>query len=193
MVLNSGEQMGKAIFEKQLSKGKIGEAWFRTMADQHWDEYYDYTNYKLWENTQKMGIDFGFKNNSWPNEITADVKSNLYYNEYRNDWEFGIEYSKWHHSKKDEHKREAEDGWIQDSRSDRIYHTEVTDGVATGRYVYYDLHEMRNFIYREYDRPKNNWIQDLKYVSGKMGDYTEIIPVRKSDERFNSYIRKWEI
>ena len=35
MVLNSGEQMGKAIFEKQLSKGKIGEAWFRTMADQH--------------------------------------------------------------------------------------------------------------------------------------------------------------
>ena len=99
----------------------------------------------------------------------------------------------WKSAKKDEHNREEEDGWIQDSKSDRIYHTEVKDGVATGRYVYYDLQEMRNFIYREYDRPKNNCIQDLKYVSGKMGDYTEIIPVRKSDERFNSYIRKWEI
>ncbi len=190
---NNGVKVSKAIFKKQLSKGRIGEAWFLDMARQHWDEVYDYTNFDMWKETQKMGIDFGFKNKNWSNEITTDVKSNLYYSEYQNDWEFGIEYLKWHHSKKNEHKREEEDGWVQDSKSDRIYHTEVTDGFATGRYVYYDLHEMRNFIYREWDKSEDSWIRKLSYISGKMGDYTQIIPVRMSEEKFKPYIRKWEI
>ena len=37
----------------------------------------------VWKETQKMGIDFGFKNKNWSNEITTDVKSNLYYSEYQ--------------------------------------------------------------------------------------------------------------
>jgi hypothetical protein len=190
--------VSREIFNKQLSKGRIGESWFLDMAKEHWDEVYDYTNFALWEQTQKSGIDFGFKNREWSSEIYTDVKSNLYYNQYKNDWEFGIEYSKWSSLHKKYHGREEEKGWIQDSKSNRIYHTEVLgskeDGYfSEGRYVYYDLDEMRSFIYREWDRPKNNWIQSLSYIGTKWSDYSCIIPVRMSDERFNKCIKKWEI
>ena len=63
---NNGVKVSKAIFKKQLSKGRIGEAWFLDMARQHWDEVYDYTNFDMWKETQKMGIDFGFKNKKSP-------------------------------------------------------------------------------------------------------------------------------
>ena len=193
MVGNNGVKMSKAIFTKQLSKGRIGEAWFLDMARQHWDIVEDYTDYEKYKDKQESGIDFGFKNEDWDDMMYTDVKSNLKFSNYSKEWEFGIEYKKWHFSKIEEHGREEEDGWIHDSLSDRIYHMEVNKGIASGRYVYYDLREMRSFIYREWDKSEDSWIRKLSYISGEMGDYTQIIPIRKSDKRFAPFIRKWEI
>ena len=67
------------LFSAQLRKGKEGEDAFRIMANKHFDEVNDYTNYEMWKDIQSKGIDFGFKMNHWPNEITCDVKTNLYY------------------------------------------------------------------------------------------------------------------
>jgi hypothetical protein len=187
--------MSKALFVKQLTKGKAGELAFREMAQSQWDEVYDYTNYEMWKDVQGKGIDYGFKNKSWSSEITTDVKSNFCYNKYNNCYQFDLEYTKWHPAKFSEHGREEELGWIQDSQSNRIYHMEIIQEnnkwIATGSYVYYDLYEMRSFIYREWDRPEhNNWIQKIAYIGTKQSDYAHLIPVKLDDKRFKHLIRK---
>ena len=67
------------LFETQLRKGREGEDAFRIMANEHYDEVYDYTDHSMWEDIQEKGIDFGFKMKEWPHEITCDVKTNLFY------------------------------------------------------------------------------------------------------------------
>ena len=86
---------------------------------------------------------------------------------------------------------EKEDaGWIQDSKANRIYHYER----GTKNYLYYDLDEMRSFIFREWDRP-NGWLQQFpnSYIASYKSDYARIIPVKVNDERFKHLIRKIEI
>ena len=58
-------------------------------------------------------------------------------------------------------------------------------------YLYYDLDEMRSFIFREWDRP-NGWLQKFpnSYVASYKSDYARIIPVKINDERFKPYIRQ---
>ena len=89
-----------------------------------------------------------------------------------------------------EHKRQPQVGWIQDSRANRIYHFER----GTMNYVYYDLDEMRSFIFREWDRP-NGWLQKFgnSYIGTYKSDYARIIPVSIHDERFKDLIRKIDI
>ena len=53
------------LFSAQLRKGKEGEDAFRIMANKHFDEVNDYTNYEMWKDIQSKGIDFGFKMNHW--------------------------------------------------------------------------------------------------------------------------------
>jgi len=187
--------MSRTLFRKQLTKGKAGELGFSEMGRSHWDEVYDYTDHKLWKEVQEKGIDFGFKNKVWSSEITVDVKSNFYYNVYNKCFQFDIEYSKWHPSKFHLHNREEEVGWIQDSQANRIYHMEIVKEnnkwIATGSYVYYDLDEMRSFIYREWDRLEfTNWIKKEAYIGTVQSDYTHLIPVRVDDERFKHLVRK---
>ena len=187
--------MSNVLFVKQLTKGKVGEKAFGKMANSQWDEVYDYTNYEMWEAVQGKGIDFGFKNKGWPNEITTDVKSNFYYSEYNKCYQFDLEYSKWHPSKFNLHNREEQVGWIQDSQANRIYHMEIVKvnnkWIATGSYTYYDLDEMRSFIYREWDRPDySNWIQKIAYIGTEQSDYAHLIPIRVDDRRFKHLIRK---
>ena len=67
------------LFQHQLRKGREGEDAFRIMANNHFDEVNDYTNYEMWKDIQGKGIDFGFKMNSWQTEKTCDVKTNLFY------------------------------------------------------------------------------------------------------------------
>ena len=187
--------MSKTLFKKQFTKGKAGELAFREMAHSQWDEVYDYTDYNMWKDIQGKGIDFGFKNRSWSSEITTDVKSNLWYNQYNNSYQFDIEYLKWHPDEFSKHGRKKELGWLQDSISNRIYHMEILrefgKWLGTGNYAYYDLEEMRSFIYREWDRPEhNNWIKKIAYIGTKESDYAYLIPVRLNDERFKHLIRK---
>ena len=67
------------------------------MANNHFDEVNDYTNYEMWKDVQSKGIDFGFKKNHWSEEKTCDVKTNLIYqdNQYYTGYLFNIEYNKW--------------------------------------------------------------------------------------------------
>ena len=195
LVTDNGVRMSRTIFRKQLTKGKAGELGFSEMGRSHWDEVYDYTDHTMWKEVQEKGIDFGFKNKVWSSEITVDVKSNFYYSEYNKGFQFDIEYSKWHPSKFHLHNRKEEVGWIQDSQANRIYHMEIVKEnnkwVATESYVYYDLDEMRSFIYREWDRPNyTNWIKKIAYIGTDQSDYTHLIPVRLNDERFKHLIRK---
>ena len=178
------------LFQHQLRKGREGEDAFRIMANNHFDEVIDYTNYEMWKDIQGKGIDFGFKMNSWQTEKTCDVKTNLFYqdNQYHTGYVFNIEYSKWHPKHINEHNRKEEEGWIQDSKANRIYHFEK----GTMNYVYYDLDEMRSFIYREWDRP-NSWLQKMSYVAGYNSDYATMIPIRINDDRFKHLIRKIDI
>ena len=178
------------LFKHQLRKGKEGEDAFRIMANNHFDEVNDYTNYEMWKDIQSKGIDFGFKMNSWQTEKTCDVKTNLYHqdNQYYTGYIFNIEYAKWHPKHINEHKRTEEEGWIQDSKANRIYHYER----GTMNYLYYDLDEMRRFIYREWDRP-NSWLQKMSYVAGYNSDYATMIPIRINDDRFKHLIRKIDI
>ena len=195
LVTDNGVKMSKQLFKKQLNKGRVCEIGFHQMAISHWDEVYDYTNYDMWKDVQGKGIDFGFKNKAWPSEITVDVKANFYFSEYNQGIQFDIEYSKWHPSKFHLHNREEEVGWIQDSQANRIYHMEKikknNKWITTGNYTYYDLDEMRSFIYREWDRPDySNWIKKIAYIGTEQSDYAHLIPVRLDDERFKHLIRK---
>tara|TARA_R110001583_G_C5453390_1_gene391127 strand:- start:82 stop:648 length:567 start_codon:yes stop_codon:yes gene_type:complete len=180
------------LFNLQLRKGREGEDAFRIMANVHYDEVNDYTNYEMWKDIQEKGIDFGVKKNTWSNEITVDVKTNLYYqdNEYYKGYVFNIEYEKWANEKFNKHNREVELGWVQDSKASRIYHYER----GTMNYLYYDLDEMRSFIFREWDRP-NGWLQKFpnSYVASYKSDYARIIPIKINDKRFKHLIRKIEI
>jgi hypothetical protein len=190
--------MATALFEKQLKKGRVGELAFQKMALKHFDEVFDYSSdYERWKNVQGKGIDFGVKMDSWEHEIKVDVKSNLYFSKYSNCYAFDIEYEKWHPSKKNMHNRVCEEGWIQDSKSNRIYHMEIirenNRWVATGNYLYYDLEEMRSFVYKEWDKSETSWIRKNAYVGTKESDYAHLIPVRLTDERFKHLIRRIEI
>ena len=179
------------LFQHQLRKGREGEDAFRIMANNHFDEVNDYTNYEMWKDIQSKGIDFGFKMNHWNEEKTCDVKTNLYYqdNQYYTGYLFNLEYNKWDSKYINEHNRTEEDGWIQDSIADRIYHYEK----GTMNYVYYDLNEMRSFIFREWDKGPKYWLQKLSYTAGYNSDYATMIPVRLNDERFKHLIRKIDI
>ena len=187
------------LFNKQLTKGKVGELAFLDMANKHFDEVYPYTNYEMWKDVQGKGIDFGFKMNEWQNEIYCDVKSNLYYqdNEYYRGWIMPIEYEKWSKEHFNKHNREVEPGWIQDSQAHRIYHWDVrkenNSWIPTQNYVYYDLDEMRSFIYREWDKGPSSWLQKMSFVATWDSDYTRLIPVRLTDDRFKHLIRKINI
>ena len=178
------------LFETQLRKGREGEDAFRIMANKHFDEVVDYTNYKMWRGVQSKGIDFAFKQRHWSDYITCDVKTTMFYqdNNYHQGYVFNIEYEKWCQEEYHNHKKAIHDGWIQDSRANRIYHFER----GTMNYVYYDLDEMRSFIYREWDRP-NGWLQKLSYIGSRKSDYARLIPVRLTDERFKHLIRKVSI
>ena len=176
------------LFQTQLRKGREGEDAFRIMANEHFDEVIDYTNYSMWKDVQEKGIDFGFKMKEWPDEITCDVKTNLFYqdNNYHQGYVFNIEYEKWCEEEYHNHKRQPQEGWIQDSKANRIYHFER----GTMNYVYYDLDEMRSFIFREWDKGPNSWLQKMSYIASIKSDYARIIPVRLTDERFKHLIRK---
>jgi hypothetical protein len=178
----------RTLFNTQLHKGRTGEHSFKTLALNHYDEVTDYTDYNKHRDIQKRGIDFGFKMNNWATEITCDVKTNLYHqdNAFYTGYVFSIEYEKWCDEAVDAHNRKSEMGWIQDSKANRIYHFER----GTDHYLYYDLDDMRKFIYKEWDRPTNNWIKDLSYIAGYNSDFARIIPVRLNDTRFTTLIRK---
>tara|TARA_Y100001963_G_scaffold19490_1_gene24662 strand:- start:613 stop:1206 length:594 start_codon:yes stop_codon:yes gene_type:complete len=187
------------LFNKQLTKGRVGEMCFHSMSRNHFDEVNDYTNHTMWKDVQEKGIDFGFKMNSWQNEKTCDVKANLYYqdNQYYTGWVMPIEYEKWCPEYYDKHKREVQPGWIQDSKANRIYHWDVrkenNSWIPTQNYVYYDLDEMRSFIFREWDKGPTGWLQKMSFVATWDSDYTRLIPVRLTDERFKHIIRKINI
>ena len=178
------------LFATQLRKGREGEDAFRIMANKHYDEVNDYTNYKMWKDIQSKGIDFGFKMKSWQSEKYCDVKTNLFYqdNSYHNGYVFNIEYEKWCPEMFSKHNKNVEEGWIQDSKANRIYHFEK----GTMNYLYYDLDEMRSFVYREWDK-LNSWLRKMSYVASYNSDYARMIPVKINDERFRHLIRKIDI
>mgnify|MGYP003125342996 CR=1 FL=1 len=138
------------LFQHQLRKGREGEDAFRIMANNHFDEVNDYRNYDKYRTIQKQGIDFGVKKEQWRFEVFVDVKTNLYYqdNQYYTGYLFNIEYAKWHSKHINEHKRTEEEGWIQDSKANRIYHFEK----GTMNYVYYDLDEMRRMLEKYFQK-----------------------------------------
>ena len=187
------------LFNKQLTKGRAGELGFFSMAKNYFDEVNDYTDHTMWKDIQEKGIDYGFIKNKWSTEIYCDVKSNLYYqdNEYYKGWIMPIEYEKWSKEHFNKHNREVEPGWIQDSQAHRIYHWDVrkenNSWIPTQNYVYYDLDEMRSFIYREWDKGPSSWLQKMSFVATWDSDYTRLIPVRLTDDRFKHLIRKINI
>ena len=78
---------------------------------------------------QSQGIDFGIKEPNWRREFTLDAKTNLYIE--REYYAFKIELQ-----------RENKAGWFYTTKADRINHVNS----YTGKYLFYDLNEMRYYI-----------------------------------------------
>ena len=80
------------------------------------------------------------------------------------------------------------DGWFLTSKAHRIYHWQNKDKF---NYLYYDLEAMRNFVLREWNKPKDvNWIKKLSYVAGDNSDNALLIPICINDDKFKPYIRQ---
>ena len=107
------------------NKGAKGETWLFERLSKR----YQTSDYRKDAIMQSQGIDFGIKEPNWRREFTLDVKSNLYIE--REYYAFKIELQ-----------RENKAGWFYTSKADRIYHVNS----YTGKYLFYDLNEMRYYI-----------------------------------------------
>ena len=107
------------------NKGAKGETWLFEKLSKR----YQTSDYRKDAIMQSQGIDFGIKEPNWRREFTLDVKSNLYIE--REYYAFKIELQ-----------RENKAGWFYTYKADRIYHVNS----YTGKYLFYDLNEMRYYI-----------------------------------------------
>ena len=107
------------------TKGSDGETYMYNVLKSK----YQVNDYRQDIIMQSQGIDFGIKDPKWRREFTLDVKTNLYIE--KDFYAFKIELQ-----------RENKAGWFYNSRADRIYHVNA----YMGRYLYYDLNEMRYYI-----------------------------------------------
>ena len=107
------------------NKGAKGETWLFERLSKR----YQTSDYRKDAIMQSQGIDFGIKEPNWRREFTLDAKSNLYIE--REYYAFKIELQ-----------RENKAGWFYTSKADRIYHVNS----YTGKYLFYDLNEMRYYI-----------------------------------------------
>ena len=103
-------------------KGGKAEEWLLDKLNIVYDEVIDLR--EDWK-AQIDGIDFGIKKDSWHNAYFLDCKGNM------TDNHFYIEYS-----------TSYKPGWFWKSKSDRIYHVDVTNNKA----CWYSLPEMRQVI-----------------------------------------------
>jgi len=183
------------LFNKQFSKGKVGEEYFEhVIAKDYFDELYMYNDFNnpVDRRYQIDGIDGYIKDNKWDNKYFIEIKSNLTYNPILKDFSACLEFNKWDISEQQHHGNDEEEGYIQDSKAHRIYHLEVINTkntksgfVGTGNWVYYDLPTMRNFIHREWNKPKaTNWIRALSFVGGYNSNYARLISMSVKDSRF---------
>ena len=107
------------------NKGAKGETWLFERLSKR----YQTSDYRKDAIMQSQGIDFGIKEPNWRREFTLDAKTNLYIE--REYYAFKIELQ-----------RENKAGWFYTSKADRIYHVNS----YTGKYLFYDLNEMRYYI-----------------------------------------------
>ena len=107
-------------------KGSAGEVWMYNKLK----ERYTVKDYRTDFVLQTQGIDFGISLPAWRREFTLDVKTNLY-TPPENWYGFKLELQ-----------RANKAGWLFTSKADRIYHVNAFQG----KYLYYDLNEMRYYI-----------------------------------------------
>ena len=137
------------------TKGANGETWLYRVLSKR----YQTSDYRQDYIMQTQGIDFGIKEPNWRREYTLDVKTNLYIEQ--DFYAFKIELQ-----------RENKAGWLYTSKADRIYHVNS----YTGRYLYYDLNEMRYYITKRLLKSPNSFnisesngdiLLQLKFPNGK--------------------------
>ena len=120
-------------YPSTAGKGRNGEEWMLKELQRQYPEVTDYTKDMA---MQRRGIDFSIHHPKWQREYYLDVKNNLYI-DHKNSSETSLllELSK----------ANGVPGWFVTSQSDRIYHVNS----YLGRYVYYDLAQMRRWIISE--------------------------------------------